>query len=199
MKDPIVYKIVRPILAAWFFSTYRPQMINNEIIPKKTGAVLAGNHISKNDGFILAASTKRCVRFIAKDELTNGPGRFFFKKIGLIPVNRRINDKSVVPAAVELLKKDLLIGVYPESTINKTDDIIMPFKTGAIRMALMSGKPIIPFAIIGKYTFFKKNIKIVFEELYYPETNNIEKERKILENKVIDLIKKYGEWYEFYK
>ncbi|MDD4408089.1 MAG: lysophospholipid acyltransferase family protein [Bacilli bacterium] len=193
MKDPIVYKIVRPLLALWFFPTYRPQIINNNIIPKKEKAVLAGNHVSKKDGFILGASTKRCIRFIAKDELTNGPARFFFKRLGLIPVNRRIHDGSVVPAAVEVLNKDLLIGVFPESTINKTSDIIMPFKTGAIRMAIISKSPIIPFAIPGEYTIFKKNVKIVFGELYYPKTNNIEKEIKILENKVIDLIKKYGE------
>lgn len=193
MKDPIVYKIVRPLIALWFFPTYRPEIINKEVIPKKGKAILVGNHTSKKDGFILAASTRRCVRFIAKDELVNGKAKFFFRRVGLIPVNRRIKDKSVVPAAVKVLNDNHLIGIFPESTINKTKDIIMPFKTGAVRMAIESGSPIIPFAIVGKYTKYTKNVKIVFGDKYHLKTNNIEKEIKILENKVINLIKKYGE------
>lgn len=193
MRDPIIYKIVRPLLALWFFPTFRPQIINKNLIPKEGKVILVGNHISKKDGFILAASTKRCVRFIAKDELVKGKAKFFFTRIGLIPVNRRIKDNSVVPAAVKVLNNNHLIGIFPEGTINKTKDIIMPFKTGVIRMAIESGSPIIPFAIVGKYTKYKKNVKIVFGDKYHPKTKNIEEEIKILETKVKNLIKKYGE------
>ncbi|HHX33455.1 MAG TPA: 1-acyl-sn-glycerol-3-phosphate acyltransferase [Mollicutes bacterium] len=188
MKESLLYKLIRPLLIIWFYPTYRPMIINNKVIPKKAGAILAGNHTSKKDCFILGSSTRRPIRFLAKDELTSGRFGFLFKKVGLIPVNRREKDNTVIPASVEALNNDAIIAIFPESTINKTKDIIMPFKTGAVRIAIESGKPIIPFAISGNYTKWKKNVKITFGKPYFPKSKNIEKENKILENKVIALL-----------
>jgi 1-acyl-sn-glycerol-3-phosphate acyltransferase len=82
----------------------------------------------------------------------------------------------------------------PEGTINRTNDIIMPFKTGVVRMAIGSKKPIIPFAIIGvhknNYASVEKKPLIIFGEAYHPKTDNIEKETKVLEDKVIELMSK---------
>lgn len=188
MKKPILYRIVRPFIKIWFKITYRPTFINHNIIPKKGRAILAGTHVSKKDVFIVLSSTKRSVRGVAKDELFNGPFKFFFKGMGAIPVNRRIEDKTVVPACVNILNEDGLVGIMPEGTINRTDDIIMPFKTGAVRMAIESNSPIIPFAIVGEYKAFKKSVRIVFGEPYHPVTTDVETETKRLENKVIALI-----------
>lgn len=192
MKSPILYKIIRPIVGTWFKIAYHPIFINKEAIPKKGRAVLAGNHISEKDVFIVMSSTDRYISGVAKDELFKGPGKYFFKGLGAIPVNRRIKDKTVVPACVNILNNEGLVGIMPEGTINRTDDIVMPFKAGAVKMAIESNSPIIPFAIIGKvdkkYKAFQKNTKMVFGNLYYPSSTDIEKETKILENKVIRLI-----------
>ncbi len=193
MKEPLLYKVVRPLIASWFFPTYRPIIINKNVIPKKTRVILAGNHTDNLDCFILGASTKRCVRFIAKDELIKGKVKAFFEGVGIVPFNRRIKDNTVVKTAVELLSNEAVIGIFPEGTVNRTEDIIMPFKFGAVKMALESKSPIIPFAIIGNYTKFKKNVKIVFGQLYNPETNDLLKETKILEDKVIKLMIENGE------
>lgn len=193
MREPILYKIVRPLLMLWFYHTYKPVFINNKSIPKKGRVILAGTHVSKLDGFMLGASTRRPVRFIAKDELFRGIGKYFFKACGLVPVNRKIKDETVVPSAIKLLEQESLIGIFPEGTVNKTDDLIIPFKKGAIKMSIEAKSPIIPFAIIGKYEKYKKNVKMVFGELYYPETTNIEKENKVLEEKVKNIIKEESE------
>lgn len=193
MKDPLLYKLLRPIVTLWFKIVYRPIFINNDMIPQKGRAVLAGNHISKTDLFIVMAATKRCIRGVGKDELFRGLGKHFFQSLGAIPVNRRIKDSSVVPACVNILNQEGLVGLMPEGTINRTNNIIMPFKTGAVRMAIEAKSPIIPFAIIGqvneKYSSFQKKVKIIFDKPYYPETNDLKTETKILEDKIIKLIK----------
>ncbi len=188
MKESLLYKILRPIIALWFYQ-YKPKIINNDVIPKKEKAILVGNHTNKKDCFLLGASIKRPIIFLAKDELVSGRFGYFFKKLNLIPVNRRKNDNTVIPSSVKALKSNNLIAIFPESTINKTDDIIMPFKTGAVRISIKSKAPIIPFAIKGNYTLWKKDVKIIFGKPYYPKTTNIKKETKVLETKVLDLLR----------
>ncbi len=189
MKRPILYRVVRPLLIIWFSITYRPVYINNKNIPKKGRVILAGTHINNLDGFLLGASTRRTVRYIAKKELFKGIGNWFFSSCGMIPVDRSKHDKNVLLTANKLLEQESLIGIFPEGTVNKTDDIILPFKKGAVRMAIQTKSPIIPFAITGSYKKYKKSIKITFGDLYFPETDDVEKENEILEKKVKKIIK----------
>ena len=71
-KDPLFYRIVRPILTFLFKVLYRPTIIGKEHIPKSGRIVIAGNHTNNFDCVLLIASTKRCVHFLAKDELYKG-------------------------------------------------------------------------------------------------------------------------------
>src|SRR5574344_1500404 len=187
MKEPLFYRFVRPILYIWFTLKYHPTIINKEVIPKKGRVVLAGNHTNNLDCILLGYGTKRCVRYVAKNELMKGFKGHFFKAMGIIPVNRKIHDTTVIPTCTNLLEKENIIGIFPEGTINRTEDIIMPFKKGAVVMAMRTNSPIIPFAITGTYT--KKQIKIKFGDLYYIKSDNVEKETKILEDKVIALLR----------
>ena len=103
----------------------------------------------------------------------------------------RTNGKSV---EVILEDKD---EVFDKCLIKFTDedidkkDIIMPFKKGAVVMAFKTGSPIVPFAINGQYK--KGKLKIIIGKPYKPKTEDAEKEIEILEDKVIDLIKKIGD------
>lgn len=189
MQEPILYKIVKPIIKLWFIPTYRPTFVNTKNIPNKGRVILAGTHSSNLDGFILGASTKRVVRYVAKDGLFKSKiGNWFFTSCGMIPVNRNIKDKTVMPAATRILNEDSLIGIFPEGTRNKKEELL-PFKKGAVKMAIDTNSPIVPFAIIGEYKLFKKSVKIVFGDLYYPKTNDVIKENNILRDKVIKIIK----------
>lgn len=164
MKEPIFYKVVKPGLATWFRLFYRPRFEGTENIPKDGKIILAGNHTNLLDCLLVGVSTKRCVHFIAKAELTKGIGKYIFGGLGIIPVDRSssASGAQAVNVAEEYLKDDKLIAIFPEGTINRTDDIMMPFKGGAVKIALDTGTKIVPFAIIGKYKMFKRNIKIKF-------------------------------------
>ncbi len=164
MKEPMFYRILRGPLTSIFKMVYRPTVIGKELIPESGRIILAGNHTNYFDCLLVGGVTKRCVHYLAKDELIKGPLGFAFKALGIIPVNRRTKDKNALEAAIKTLKEEKLIGIFPEGTINRTDDIIMPFKYGAVKMSQEAESDIIPFAITGKYKPFKKSVKIRFFE-----------------------------------
>ncbi len=186
--DQSLYKILKPILTIWFKTFYRPTIIGKENIPVKGRCVLAGTHTNILDPVFILACNKRVIHFLAKDELINGPLGFAFKKMGIIPVNRREKDPNVMPSSIKVLNNNEIIGIFPEGTVNKTDDITMKFKTGAVRMAYETKSEIIPFAITGKYKPFRKSVKIAFGKPYKVLSNDFKKETELLRDKVNKLI-----------
>jgi len=160
-KDPKFYKyFARVIIKAFMRVVYHPKYIGLENIPKNGAVVLAGNHTNNLDCLLIIASTKRCVHFMAKDSLYKGFKKHLFKHMGIIPVNRKIHDKDCLITAKRFLEKGMTIGIFPEGTINRTDDTIMNFKIGAVKMAHDTNKQIVPFVINGKYKFFIGNLRI---------------------------------------
>ena len=191
MKDPIFYKITRPILAI-FIKLYRPTIIGKEFIPKEGRVILAGNHTSYLDPLLVAYGTKRCVHYFAKDSLYKGIKKPIFKGLGIIPVNRKIKDKNSLYKGIDVLNNDLVVGIFPEGTINKTDDIVMNFKFGAVKMAYETNSKIVPFSITHKYKFLKKSVKIEYRKPYNV-SSDLKKENDILMKKVKTMIIKNSE------
>lgn len=191
--EPILYKIAKPIITILFKILYRPTIVGKENIPKKGRIVLAGNHTNNFDCLLLISSTKRCIHFLAKAELMKGSKKIIFKNMGIIPVNRKIKDKKSLQTAIETLNHDKTIGIFPEGTINRTNDIIMPFKIGAVKMAYETNALIVPFSITGKYKLFNNKLKIIFGEPFKITDSNLDNENKKLMDKVSDLILKGNE------
>ena len=188
MKEPLLYKILIP-LNKIFMSLYRPTYNGKENIPKEGKIILAGNHTSKLDPLLLMSSTNRCIHFLAKIELFKGIKKIFFQNVGIIPVDRQKRNPEAINLANKYLQDNKVIGIFPESTINKTEKIIMPFKYGAVKMAKETDSQIIPFAITKQYKFLKKSVTITFGKPY-KIVKEIEIENNILENKVINLIRR---------
>lgn len=183
----ILYWIVKIFGTPIFYLLFRPKYINKKNIPKNVPVVLAGNHKSNFDCASLVCSTNRVVHFLAKKELLDTKMKWFFKGMGIIPVDRKNKNPQALQEAIKNLNENKVIGIFPEGTTNKTNDIIMPFKYGAVKMASETNAYIVPFSITGKYKFFGR-LKITFGEAYKIGTD-LEQENKILMNKVIDLIK----------
>lgn len=182
----IFYKLFSPIVSVLFFIIFLPKVKGKENIPKKSGAIIAGNHKSNLDCFMVIISTRRCVHFLAKAELFKL--RFFnwfFGNSGLIPVYRNGKDKKAFETAVDRLKKGELVGVFPEGRLNKTSkNALLPFKMGAVKMARETSCPIIPFAINGRYIPFAHSIEIVFDEPYFVKEDNLEEANDKFKEKV---------------
>lgn len=160
--DTKFYKVVRPFISFVIKLLFHPKVIGLNNIPKTGRVVLAGNHTKWLDPFALGAIQKRQIHFLAKEELFHGITRFIIKGFGCVPVNRKIHDKNALSSAEDFLNKDLCIGIFPEGTINRSKDIIMPFKIGAVKMSYDTNSKIVPFIITGKYRIFGKSVRIEF-------------------------------------
>ena len=189
IKDTLFYKTVRPITSLFIKLCFRPQVSGLENIPKEGRILLAGNHTKWLDPVMLVGVQKRQIHFLAKEELFHGITNFIVKGMGCVPVNRKIHDKNALQSAYDFLEKDLCIGIFPEGTINRTDDVIMPFKMGAIKACYTTHTKLVPFIITGKYKLFRKSLKVEFlEPLEIGE--NLEKENEkfmeIVKEKLIE-------------
>ncbi len=160
--DTIFYKIVRPIIMILFKILYRPSIKGVENIPKEGAVVLAGNHTKWLDPLMLIASSKRQIHFLAKDELFHGFFKVIIENMGAIPVNRKKHDKEALESAIKVLNNKLVVGIFPEGTINRTEEMVMPFKIGAVKMSQETNSYLVPFVITGSYKLFRKNISIEF-------------------------------------
>lgn len=185
IKDTRFYKTVKPLTTFLIKFLFRPQVVGVENIPKEGRILLAGNHTKWLDPVMLVAVTKRQVHFLAKEELYHGKAAFIVKGMGCVPVNRKIHDKNALQGAIDFLNKDLCIGIFPEGTINRTDDVIMPFKIGAVKACSETNTKLIPFVITGKYRLFRKGIKVEFLKPM-KITKNLERENQ----KFMDIVSK---------
>ena len=188
----IVYKTVRGVLNPIFKILYRPRIVGLENIPKSGPVILAGNHTNNLDAAIMLSGPKRIVHMMAKKELFKSKlSNAFFRSMGCISVDRSIHDEKCKIEAIEVLKSDKVLGIFPEGTVNLTEDILLPFKYGAVSFASKTNAYIVPFSITGKYKMFKKSIKITYGKPYKIK-NDLEKENKILMNKVEKLMRENG-------
>ena len=189
MKKEILYIIFRPIFTFIFKAYYNPTMINKEYIPKKGAAVIAGNHKHALDPILVDVCTKRVVHTLAKKDLHDGKFGCFFRAIGTIPVDLKAkHNKQSLTTAIDYLKKDSLINVSPEAKRNYTEEILLPFKVGAVVMAQRTNCKIVPYSITGDYKFRSKNLKITFGKPLDVSKMTVEEANELLFNKVKKLL-----------
>lgn len=190
MKDePVLYRIIRyPVI--WILrGIYRAKIVGKQNIPKNGPVILACTHKNNFDPGLMLAATRRTVLFMTKDKLHKGFFAPFFRSIGTIPVNRSIKDINAKNIAIEILKKGKVLGIFPEGTHNKTKDLIMPFKFGAVSFAKKTEALIVPCAIVGEYKMFRKGLMIIIGTPFSVADMELEEANKLLETKVIELIK----------
>ena len=187
MKNYYLYRFLRVVFTPIFKFVYRPKIINPQYISQhvrmnsQNARILAGNHKHALDPILVDVCTKRIVFTLAKKDLHDGPFGFLFKSIGTIPVDlHNTTNKSALDESINKLKDGCLINLSPEAKRNYTNEILLPFKYGAVSMAKKTNSPIVPYAITGDYKLFSKNLKIVFGEPIDVSNLDIEKANEIL-------------------
>lgn len=183
-----LYKFLRPIIRVLMKFFFRIEYVNKKNIPRNGSYILVGNHKSNFDCAIVIASVDKVVHFLAKKELIDSKLGFFFRWMGIIPVDRKKRNKEAMNSAREVLNNKGVIGIFPEGTFNKTEYVIMPFKMGTVKLAYDTNASIVPFAIVGDYKLFRKT-KIIFGKPYKIKTIDLKGENITLMNKVIRLMK----------
>ena len=187
-----MYYIYKYILSIPFLLYYRPKFINKNYIPKKGPIIVCGNHKHLYDQCLPIISTNRKIYYMAKKEYFDNKWiSWFFKSSGCISVDRKNKEKAHIAKekAVELLKKNKAVGIFPEGTRNKTNDLLLPFKMGTVKMASESNATIVPFVITGEYKFWNNRLTIKFLKPF-KTSNNLEKDNEKLRNMILKELKK---------
>ncbi|ONK15671.1 lysophospholipid acyltransferase family protein [Streptomyces sp. MP131-18] len=153
MSRFVLLKVLLGPLLKLFF---RPQVEGIRQIPADGPVILAGNHLTFIDSIILPLVMERQVFFIGKDEYVKGRsprGRlmaWFFTAVGMIPVDRDGGHGGVAALMTgrRVLEEGRVFGIYPEGT-RSPDGRLYRGRTGIARLTLMTGAPVVPFAMIG--------------------------------------------------
>ena len=150
MIKQFFYTIVRWGLNIIFLGMYRLHVEGREHIPSEGAVIIAPNHKSYFDPPLVGvAIKKRVVHYMAKEELFRNP--FFgwiLRQFGTFPVKRGSVDRTAVRQAVKELKNGNALGIFPEGTRIKRSGLGR-FHSGMASLALMTGTPVIPVAIVG--------------------------------------------------
>ena len=154
MRPPALYNVVAaaswPILH-WLF---RLRVQGRENVPESGGYVLAANHLSNFDPWPLGMPLwpQRWLRFMAKAELYWWPATLVLKAAGAFPVHRERADVEAVQTAVRLAQEGNVVVMFPEGTRRKKGLVKKHqarARSGAARIALDAGVPLVPAAIAG--------------------------------------------------
>ncbi|MFE2265137.1 lysophospholipid acyltransferase family protein [Streptomyces griseosporeus] len=148
------YVLLGPLLRLLF----RPRIEGLEHVPASGPAIVAGNHLSFSDHFLMPAVLRRRITFLAKREYFTGPGikgrliAAFFRSAGQIPVDRSGKEagQAAIREGLGVLRKGELLGIYPEGT-RSHDGRLYKGKVGVAVMALKAGVPVVPCAMIGTF------------------------------------------------
>lgn len=137
-----------PLIKPWLTMLLRPQIKGRGRIPLRGGCIVVANHESPIDPFVLGLACHRTIRYVAKAELFRSRIiRMLMKAFGAVPIGRGEGDLKALSAARDLVERGALIGIFPQGTCLPYRQ--RPFQRGAARLALETGAPVVPVALVN--------------------------------------------------
>jgi 1-acyl-sn-glycerol-3-phosphate acyltransferase len=147
--NPLVYWAARAVLQPFFLLYFRMQRIGMEHIPEDGALIIASNHRSFMDPWVIGMMLRRPIYYVAKTELFHRRSvAWLLSSLGAFPVNRGNGDRDAMDAARRILERGDVVVIFPEGTRTRPGALGTP-KRGVGRLALETGAPIVPVALIG--------------------------------------------------
>jgi glycerol-3-phosphate dehydrogenase (NAD(P)+) len=148
--SPLVYWCARAALQPFFHVWFRLSRIGREHIPATGPAIIASNHRSFLDPFVIAVMARRPIYFMAKKELFlfHPVVSWLLSALGAFPIDRGASDRESMATARAILDRGDVVLMFPEGTRVRPGPLGRP-KRGVGRLALEAGAPVVPVAIIG--------------------------------------------------
>ncbi len=147
--NPIVYRIARSALVPFFLLYFRLQRIGREHIPRSGPVLIASNHRSFLDPFVIGATAKRPVYYMAKRELFERRWQaWLLSSLGAFPIDRGAGDEQAMDTARAILERGDCVVIFPEGTRVRRGALGEP-RRGIGRLALQTGARVVPVAVIG--------------------------------------------------
>jgi 1-acyl-sn-glycerol-3-phosphate acyltransferase len=146
-----VYEIVRIVTVLHALITFRARGIGSENVPSGP-VIFAPNHASFMDHFFTGAFVRRRIQFMAKSQLFSSPvPTYIFNHGGVFPVRRGAHDDEAFISAAKILERGGAIGMYCEGGRSRDGQVGAEARPGIGRLALESGAPVVPVAILGSH------------------------------------------------
>jgi 1-acyl-sn-glycerol-3-phosphate acyltransferase len=147
--NPVLYWLVRVVLLPCFLLYFRLERIGREHIPSSGPVLLAANHRSFLDPFVIGALTRRPVYYMAKRELFESRWQaWLLNSLGAFPVDRGTGDEHAMATARAILERGDCVVIFPEGTRVRPGPLGHPHR-GVGRLALQTGARVIPVAVMG--------------------------------------------------
>jgi 1-acyl-sn-glycerol-3-phosphate acyltransferase len=144
------YDLTRVLTSLYAYTFLRVRAISPEKAPGSGAVLLAPNHFSFMDHFLMGCYTRRKVRFMAKSQLFKpGPMQYIYTHGGVFPVRRGARDEEMFITAETILKRGGAITMYCEGGRSRSGKVATEAKRGIGRLALETGAPVVPIAIHG--------------------------------------------------
>lgn len=187
MKE-ILRKIIKFLFKISAIIMYRPKIKGKENLPKSEAALICPNHVHALDSAVMIAMNKRKINVLAKEELfKNGFIRWIADLFGIYPVKRDNKSMESIKISLKLLKNNELLMIFPEATRNGMAKGVKP-KDGAVKLAIKSGKPIIPVGVQGTFKLFRKVKVNIGKPIYYSEYKKDINNKEVLDKLTEDLM-----------
>ena len=126
----------------------RPEISGPERVPRHGGVVLAANHVSNLDNYLLSSASPRPPLYLGKQELARGVFGAFNVAMGMIPIDRGTGDQRAIDRVAQLLVAGEVIAMFPEGTRSPTGELFR-FRSGTARVAATAGVPVVPVGLCG--------------------------------------------------
>ena len=142
----------------------RIQVIGEENVPKDRAVLYVGNHKSYFDILLTYSRVPRLTGYVAKKEMESFPIlSIWMKRLHCLFLDRKDIKQGLktILTGIDLLKNGISVCIFPEGTRNKSNDRLLPFKEGSLKMAEKTGCPIIPFAITNSSKLFEDHMPFV--------------------------------------
>jgi 1-acyl-sn-glycerol-3-phosphate acyltransferase len=147
--NPVLYRLVRSVLLPFFLVYFRLERIGREHIPTSGPVLLAANHRSFLDPFVIGALARRPVYYMAKRELFERRWQaWILNGLGAFPVDRGNGDEQAMTTARTILERGDCVVIFPEGTRVRPGPLGRPHR-GVGRLALQTGARVVPVAVIG--------------------------------------------------
>jgi len=147
--DTFLRRVLTSTARLLFSLAAEMQVRGVEHLPASGPVVLAANHQTNFDVFPMQFALTRLIFFMAKAELHRNPLMdAVLRQLGSFPVERGARDEWALRHAQRVLEHGQVLGIFPEGTRGKGRGL-RPAKTGAARLAITVGCPIVPMAVVG--------------------------------------------------
>lgn len=152
----MLYLTTRLVVSPFARAYFRARVEGVQNVPRSGGVLLASNHLSFIDSFVIPLAAPRKVSFLAKAEYFTGTGvkgaasRAWFTSMGMVPVERDDSKAAArsLEIALEILQRGDAFGIYPEGTRSR-DGRLYRGHVGVAHLALTAKVPVVPVGLTG--------------------------------------------------